>query len=112
MTYEIGDYIRVGGYTAHDEVLTTFGGLSPDFINGLHIILGFETDTTVNTDYTYSFNVAIPIREGSSGALGYGTYIEAWTSPYTLAQTVSSGQTGGTYYELNTGTTTTGSLGD
>ena len=81
LTYAIGDRIVIGGYTDHIEPLTTYGGLSPDFINGVHIIVGFETDTT-STDYTFSFNVAIPSELNFAGATAFGTTIEAWTKPY------------------------------
>ena len=90
-TYEIGDYITIGGYTDHIVQLTALSSLSPDFINGSHIILSFETDLA-NSDYTHSFNVAVPSSEGSPMLSIYATRIEAWTIP-TLAQTASLGDT-------------------
>ena len=59
--------------------------MSPDFINGAHIIVGFETETTVATAYKFSFNVAIPSEDFNPLLPGYGTMIDAWTKPYIQA---------------------------
>ena len=82
LTYEIGDQIMIGGYTEHNAVLTNFAGLEPDFINGLHTIVGFHTSHDPTSDHHYSFDVILPVLPG---ALGVSQPVQAWTQPNSVA---------------------------